>query len=260
MIHGIIFIPFLESLLGVIAVFFIKKIDIKTNKILYGISAGIMIAASIFSLIIPSLNYIENVGKLKQILPLVCGVPVGFLFMILIEILTEKVLKKLEINYKNNDKVKRIKRCILFFIALTVHNIPEGMIVGVGLINTENIKYVLSLAIGIGIQNIPEGVISSVPFKEETGSNKISFLLGVLSGAVEPVFAYITYICLKGYIIIVPYLLCLAAGCMLYVVIKELIPNLNITEDEKEECNSNLGILSFMIGFLIMTVLDVVLG
>lgn len=260
MINSIIFIPFWGSVLGAVAVFFIKKFDIKINKILYGISSGIMIAASIFSLIIPSLNYLENVGKIKQILPLICGLPVGFMFMILSEIVTEKLLNRFEITSENNNKFKNIKRCILFFIALTIHNIPEGMVVGVGLLDMENIKYVLSLAIGIGVQNIPEGLISSIPFKEETGSNKASFGLGVLSGAVEPVFAYITYMCLKGYIIIVPYLLCFAAGCMLYVVTKELIPNLNLTEEEKKECNSNIGILSFMVGFLIMTVLDVVLG
>lgn len=277
MIYLIILIPFLGSILGSLSVFFIKEVNSKLSKFMYGFSAGVMIAAAIFSLLVPAMDLNKFNSKYNNefflILLTTLGLICGFLFMIFMEKVSGKILDKRLINSnscemsKESNRYKRLKRSILLFIAITVHNIPEGIVTGIGLVDTSNLFYAFSLALGIAIQNIPEGVISSVPFREETGSNLNAFILGTLSGIIEPIFGIITLKFVSCFISITPFILTFAAGCMIFVVLKELIPNSlyfdgNSNEDNNdcEDNESNIGMISFLVGFIVMMILDVVLA
>lgn len=235
-------LPFIGTMIGVSLVFFLrKKMHIIVNKILLGFSAGIMIAASIWSLLIPS---IESGGCM----PTVIGFVLGILFLLAIDVFTEKL------EFKCN------KSSFMLMLSVTIHNIPEGMAVGVafaGLLNNSpfiNVASAFALTIGITIQNIPEGAIISLPLKSLGMSLKNAFKYGFLSAIVEPLFGFITILLINFVVPILPYLLSFAAGAMIYVVVNELIPN---SQNGKYK---NIGTLGITAGFLTMMILDVILG
>lgn len=242
-----IILPFIGTTLGAMLAFFLgNKINKKIEKILLGLSAGVMVAASIWSLLIPS---IENSSHLKilSFLPatigFVCGILL-FVFLFYFEIKTERT---------KNDSISRL------ILAVTLHNIPEGMAVGVALAGALSQDYSLSmssaitLSIGIAIQNIPEGAIISMPLRASGEGKFKSFLKGVLSGIVEPIASFLTILLINIINPLLPYLLSFAAGAMIYVVVDELIP-------ESQDKRSLIGTIAFTIGFLIMMILDVMLG
>ena len=241
-----ILIPFIGTSLGSSFVFCLKKdINIYIHKIIIGFAIGVMLAASIWSLIIPSIE-LASKEKVLNFLPASIGIILGIFFLIVINKLIEKC--------KKNSK----KTNMLIF-SVTLHNIPEGMAVGVcfaGLLSNANITPIeaMLLAIGIAIQNIPEGTIISAPLKISGMSKKKSFIYGVLSGIVEPIAAIITILLLNIVVPILSYLLALAAGAMIYVVIEELIPEMHSKK------KSSLGIIGITIGFVIMMILDIVLS
>ena len=247
-IFGIL-IPFLGTSLGSIFVFFLReKINGKLQKLIVGFAGGVMIAASIWSLILPSVEMAENQGEIAW-LPTTIGLVLGIIFLIAIN----KTAEKLE--EKNNGK----KLNMLIF-SVTLHNIPEGMAVGVafagflaGNVGIELMEAML-LAIGISIQNIPEGAIISMPLKMEGMSKKKAFIYGVLSGIVEPIASVITIVLINIVVPLLPYLLAFAAGAMIYVVIEELVPEMHSGR------KSQLGVIGFTIGFSIMMILDIALG
>lgn len=255
-----ILIPFFGTTLGASSVFFMKdRINEKAEKILLGFTTGVMLAATIWSLLIPSMEMTEKVGFISCI-PAVVGFSFGILFLII----SDKVLEKLQNKYiekgKNENKENKLKKNLMLIFSITLHNIPEGMAVGVlfaGILS-QNVNITLasafSLSIGIALQNIPEGAIIALPTKDKKVSKKKSFLIGVLSGIVEPIGAIITIFFSNTIIQLLPYLLAFSGGAMMYVVIKELIP-----ETEKGE-RTNFGILGVTIGFLLMMILDVSLG
>ena len=233
-----ILIPFLGTSLGSLMVYFIKTSKSKkTNVILYGLSSGIMLSSSIWSLIVPSLT---NSNSYYFYLPCIIGYVFGILFLIFIDVISARI-SKFEMNRVNE-----------MLMAVTIHNIPEGMAVGVmfssilyayGNITLSN-AFILS--IGIAIQNIPEGAVVSLPLHNSNNTKNKSFLCGVLSGAL------ITIIFINKVRFLFPYLLAFAAGAMIYVVFFELIPE---TKDDKK-----CGIVSFIIGFVFMMMLDIFLG
>ena len=251
---GILF-PFVGTCLGAFLVFFLKgEISPKLNKILLGFSAGVMIASSVWSLIIPAINGSDFMGYFS-FFPAVCGICLGFIFMVLLDKFCLKISLKAN---KNTGSLKGKTR--LLFWAVTIHNIPEGMAVGVALASAYfglgEIRFASALAISIGVavQNIPEGAIVSLTLRTENFSSKKAFSFGVFSGIVEPIFAICTFLILKFVTPILPYLLSFAAGAMIFVSVEELIP-------ESHSCgNSKIGTFSFIIGFLIMMTLDVMLG
>lgn len=246
-----ILIPFFGTLLGSLMVFFMKnKLNKNIEKLLLGIASGVMVAASIWSLIIPAIEYAEEQGVIN-FLPATIGFIIGILFFIIIDKFLNRLKKK-----QGNDS----KNSAMLVLAVTLHNIPEGMAVGVvfaGLL-AGNIGITMasaySLAVGIAIQNFPEGAIISMPLKSKGIKKSKSFLYGVLSGIVEPLAAFITLIFINMVVPILPYVLSFAAGAMIYVVINELLPVNN------EETPSKLTTIGFTIGFLIMMILDVTLG
>lgn len=237
-----ILIPFAGTTLGAGLVFLLKK-DIKSNinKLLLGLASGLMVAASIWSLIIPS---IDSGG--------IVSASLGFIFGILLMMLIDYI-----IGFYGLEEGKQNS---MLMLAVTIHNIPEGMAVGVafaGLFTGNDmitLASAFSLAIGIGIQNIPEGTIISMPLKGLGFTKRKAFSYGFLSGIVEPIAGIVTIVLINLLGPILPFLLALAAGCMIYVVINELIPSSQIGKDK------NYGTLGVMIGFTIMMVLDVVLG
>ncbi|MCR5208677.1 MAG: ZIP family metal transporter [Lachnospiraceae bacterium] len=254
-IEGLL-IPFLGTTLGAGCVFLMKKqLSIRIQRILTGFAAGVMVAASIWSLIIPALEQEADKGRLSFI-PAVIGFWLGIGFLLLID----KLTPHLHMNNASEGPKSSLSRTAKMILAVTIHNIPEGMAVGVvfaGWLNgNEKISAAgaLVLAIGIAIQNFPEGAIVSMPFCAEGNSKPKAFFYGVLSGAVEPVAGVIT-IALSSLIIpALPYMLCFAAAAMMYVVVEELIPELSEGE------HSDLGTIFFALGFTLMMTLDVALG
>ena len=250
-------IPFLGTVLGSAMVFFMKdKINPKLQKILSGFASGVMIAASIWSLIIPSINMAEEQGDISW-LPASIGFLVGVAFLLILD----SIIPHLHIDTKKPEGIKsKLKNATMMVLAVTLHNIPEGMTVGVvyaGLLaqNTNiTLAGALALSIGMAIQNFPEGAIISMPLKSEGMSKTKSFLYGTLSGIVEPLGAIITILLTSVVTPILPYLLAFAAGAMIYVVVDELIP-----ETETGE-HSNIGTIGVAIGFVIMMILDIALG
>lgn len=250
-------LPFIGTTLGSACVFFMKgQMKPLIQKILLGFASGVMVAASVWSLLIPSMEMSENMGKYAFI-PAAAGFLLGIFFLLMMD----QAVPHLHMGAEKSEGPKcSLKKTTMLVLAVTLHNIPEGMAVGVvfaGMLsrNTEiTMAGAFALSIGIAIQNFPEGAIISMPLKSEgTGKGK-AFLYGMLSGAVEPVAAGIT-ILLAGFITpVLPYLLSFAAGAMLYVVVEELIPEANEGE------HSNIGTIGFAAGFVLMMILDVALG
>ena len=252
-----IMIPFLGTTLGAACVFFMKKsLGDLVQRSLAGFAAGVMVAASIWSLLIPAIEQSEDMGKLS-FLPAFIGFWVGVLFLLLFD----HLIPHLHVGSNQAEGPKsRLGRTTMMVLAVTLHNIPEGMAVGVvyaGFLsgNTQiTAANVLALSLGIAIQNFPEGAIISMPLRAEGERKGRAFLGGVLSGVVEPIGAVLTLLAAQLVIPALPYLLSFAAGAMLYVVVEELIPEMS------QGRHSNLGTVFFAVGFSIMMVLDVALG
>lgn len=250
-------IPFLGTTLGSACVFFLKdELNRMVQKGLLGFASGVMVAASVWSLLIPSIEMAEaSMGKLSFV-PAAVGFVLGIFFLLAMD----RVIPHLHLNDDKPEGLpSQLKKTTMLVLAVTLHNIPEGMAVGVvfaGMVTeTSGITFAgaLALAIGIAIQNFPEGAIISLPLKSEGGSRKKAFLYGMASGVVEPIAATVT-ILLTGIITpFLPYLLAFAAGAMIYVVVEELLP------EASEGEHSNVSTLGFAAGFLIMMILDVAL-
>lgn len=247
---------FLCTSIGASSVFFIKRgAHPDLQKVFMGFAAGIMIAASIWSLLIPAIDMAEESGKVAWI-PAAGGFLLGAAFLWLLDTL----LPHLHPGSSSPEGLSSsMRRSSMLFIAVTLHNIPEGMAVGLsfGLASDTmgvTIASALALGIGIGLQNIPEGAAISLPLKDEGFSSKKAFLYGTLSGIVEPISGVLGVLLIGSLISIMPWLLSFAAGAMIYVVAEELIPEANKTE------HSNLGTIGVILGFVIMMVLDISLG
>ena len=252
-----VMIPFLGTALGSGGVFFLKgSMDRTLQRSLTGFAAGVMVAASIWSLIIPAMEQSAQLGRLA-FLPAFVGVWAGFGFLLLLD----KLIPHLHMNAACPEGIDcGLGKSTMMVLAVALHNLPEGMAVGVvaagWLTGNESISFAsaLALSLGIALQNLPEGAIISMPLKSGGMCRKKAFGYGVLSGAVEPLGAVLT-IALAGFVApLLPYLLSFAAGAMLYVVVEELIPEMSEGE------HSNIGTIFFALGFTLMMVLDVALG
>lgn len=250
-------IPFLGTVLGSAMVFLMKnKINNKVEKLLLGFASGVMIAASVWSLLIPSLDMAKEQGNITWV-PAAIGFLLGIVFLLALD----SLIPHMHLNTEKPEGMKaKVKKEIMLVLAVTLHNIPEGMAVGVvlaaSLLGSTGISMAgaLVLAIGIAIQNFPEGAIISMPLKSEGMSKAKAFAYGALSGIVEPIGAIITILLTSTVVPILPYLLSFAAGAMIYVVVEELIPESQAGE------HSNIGTIGVAIGFVIMMILDVALG
>jgi ZIP family zinc transporter len=250
-------IPFLGTLLGSSMVFLMKdKMNIKVEKILLGFASGVMIAASIFSLLIPSIDMATAQNKIGWV-----PASVGFLLGIAFLLILDTIIPHLHLESHQPEGIhSKLKKTTMMVLAVTLHNIPEGMAVGVSFAgvlvgNTGmSIAGAFALAIGIAIQNFPEGAIISMPLRSEGLSKYKAFLYGALSGLVEPIGEVITILLTSKIVPMLPYLLSFASGAMLYVVVEELIP-----ESQSGE-HSNISTIGFALGFVIMMILDVALG
>ena len=249
-------IPFLGTALGSAMVFFMKdKINDRLEKFLLGFASGVMIAASVWSLIIPSIEMSE--GYELKFIPAAVGFLLGMAFLLLLD----SVIPHLHIDKTQEGiKTNKLKKTTMMVLAVTLHNIPEGMAVGVTLAaalksnSGITMAAATALSIGIAIQNFPEGAIISMPLKSEGSSKTKAFILGTLSGAVEPVFGLITVLLTSIILTALPYLLSFAAGAMIYVVAEELIP------DSQAGKHSNIAIVGLALGFVVMMILDVYFG
>lgn len=249
-------IPFLGTSLGSLMVFLIKdKMNPKVEKLLLGFASGVMIAASIFSLIIPSIEMATSQNIITY-LPASVGFLLGMGFLLLLD----SIIPHLHNGSENPEGIKsNLKKKTMMVFAITLHNIPEGMAVGVifaGALASKNISFAsaLALSIGIAIQNFPEGAIVSLPLAIEGKSKPKAFLMGMGSGIVEPIAAVITILLSQVMIPILPYLLSFAAGAMIYVVVEELIP------ESQNGKHSNIATIGVAIGFVLMMILDVALS
>lgn len=252
-----ILIPFVGTTLGAGMVFLLRK-EIKPTiqKALLGFASGVMIAAGVWSLLIPAIEMAEEQGKIAWI-PAAVGFLLGMGFLLLLDTITPHM-------HLNDDKpegpVTQLKKSTMLVLAVTLHNIPEGMAVGVvfaGLLvgdTSISMAGAMTLAIGIAIQNFPEGAIISMPLRSEGVSKGRAFWYGALSGIVEPIAAFITILLASVVVPILPYLLAFTAGAMVYVVVEELIP------ESQEGEHSNIGTIGVAMGFVLMMVLDVALG
>ena len=254
--YGIL-IPFLGTSLGAASVFFLKKsLGDYIQRALTGFAAGVMVAASIWSLLIPAMDQSEALGMLA-FFPAVVGFWMGILFLLLLDHIIPHL-------HRNSQQAEgphsQLQRTTMMVLAVTLHNIPEGMAVGVVyagyLSGTAQITAAgaLALSLGIAIQNFPEGAIISMPLRAEGMSKGRAFWGGVLSGVVEPIGAVLTILAASVIVPALPYLLSFAAGAMLYVVVEELIPEMSQGE------HSDIGTVLFAVGFSLMMVLDVALG
>ena len=252
-----ILIPFLGTTLGASCVFFMKRsLGDLVQRSLAGFAAGVMVAASIWSLLIPAIEQSEDMGKLS-FLPAFIGFWSGVLFLLLLD----RLISHLHVGSEQAEGPKsKLGRTTMMVLAVTLHNIPEGMAVGVvyaGFLSGNmqiTAASALALSLGIAIQNFPEGAIISMPLRAEGERKGRAFLGGVLSGVVEPIGAVLTILAAQLVIPALPYLLSFAAGAMLYVVVEELIPEMS------QGRHSNLGTVFFAVGFSVMMVLDVALG
>ena len=248
-------IPFFGTALGAACVFLLKK-EFKplVQKGLLGFAAGVMVAASVWSLLIPAMDRSEHLGQLAFI-----PAAVGFLLGIAFLLVMDQVIPHQHLDSKCPEGVPcKAEKSTMLMLAVTLHNIPEGMAVGVVLSGmgseggiTAAAAY--ALAIGIAIQNFPEGAVISMPMKQALGKKK-AFVYGVLSGIVEPAAAFLTILLARFVSPVLPYLLAFAAGSMIYVVVEELIP------EASEGEHSNIGTITFALGFALMMILDVALG
>lgn len=256
MLDGFI-IPFMGTTLGSACVFFMKsELSISVQRALTGFAAGVMVAASIWSLIIPAIEQSSTMRKFA-FLPAVIGFWAGVMFLLLLDHIIPHL-------HRLSNEVEgpswKLKRTTMLVLAVTLHNIPEGMAVGIvyaGLLSgqkgiTEGAA--LALAVGIAIQNFPEGAIISMPLRSEGVPKGRAFFLGALSGAVEPLGMGLTIATSVFILPVLPYLLSFAAGAMLYVVVEDLIPEMSVRG------HSNLGVIFFSVGFTVMMTLDVALS
>ena len=252
-----IFIPLLGTVLGAGCVFFLKgKMNKTLERSLTGFAAGVMVAASVWSLIIPSIEHSADMGALSFV-PAVVGFWIGVLFLLILD----KVIPHLHRNANETEGPKsKLTRSSMLVLAVALHNLPEGMAVGAVLAGAMHGDVAVSgagalaLSIGIAVQNLPEGAIISMPLKNEGLSRGKSFLYGVASGIVEPLGALLTILAASFVLPLLPYFLSFAAGAMMYVVVEELIPEMS------EGGHSNIGTIMFAVGFSAMMILDVVLG
>ena len=252
-----IMIPFAGTLLGAACVFFMKnKLSTSVQKGLSGFAAGVMSAASIWSLLIPAIDQSSALGRLS-FLPAFIGFWAGILFLLLLD----ELIPHLHPGSSEPEGVKaHLKKTTMLTLAVVLHNIPEGMAVGVvfaGFVSGSRsitLAAALALSIGIAIQNFPEGAIISMPLRARGMSKGRAFVYGVLSGVVEPIGAVLVIIASGFLVPALPYFLSFAAGAMIYVVVEELIPEMS------QEPHSNIGTLAFATGFTVMMILDVALG
>lgn len=252
-----ILLPFAGTTLGAACVFFMRnKMGEKLQKTLAGFAGGVMVAASVWSLLIPAMEMSDSLGKLAFI-PAVTGFVLGILFLLGLD----SLIPHLHVNEEKPEGIKSsLKKTTMLVLAVTLHNIPEGMAVGVvfagmkSLDGSITLMNAIALSIGIAIQNFPEGAIISMPLHVNGTGKGMAFMYGTLSGAVEPIGALVT-LWLSTYLVpIMPYLLSFAAGAMMYVVVEELIP------ETSQGKHTNWGTIGFAIGFSIMMVMDVALG
>ena len=252
-----IMIPFAGTTLGAACVYFMKKgIRQNVEKGLLGFASGVMVAASVWSLLIPSMNLSADLGRLA-FLPAVTGFFCGILFLLFLDGHVPHLHTGCD---EPEGPSCTLKKNTMLVLAVTLHNIPEGMAVGVmfaGLLTANSgitLAGAFALSVGIAIQNFPEGAIISLPLKGEGMSSNRAFLYGTLSGVVEPVAAILTVLMYRILAPVLPYLLAFAAGAMMYVVVEELIP------ETAEGEHSNIGTIGFAVGFALMMMLDVALG
>ena len=251
-----ILIPFVGTSLGAAMVFILKnQISDRLQKVLTGFAAGVMVAASFWSLLSPAIESSESYGKLA-FLPAAIGFLIGTGFLLFLDMVTPHT----HMDKQDEGPKTKLKRTTKLILAVTLHNIPEGMAVGVvyaGVLTGQSgitIAGALALALGIAIQNFPEGAIVSMPLLAEGMPKSKTFCWGVLSGIVEPIAAIITILAAGLVVPVMPYLLAFAAGAMMYVVVEELIPEMS------EGKHSNLATIAFSLGFVLMMILDVALG
>ena len=243
-----ILIPFIGTSLGSGFVLVLKKnLNIKIQKLIVGFATGVMIAASIWSLILPSAELAEDQGSINWLPPAI-GFVLGIIFLIITNYIADKLAEK-----RNGKKLN------MLMFSVTLHNIPEGMAVGVcfaGFLSGNTgitLMAAIALSIGIALQNIPEGAIISIPLKLQGMKKNKALLYGIISGIVEPIAATITILLLNIVVPLLPYLLSFAAGAMIYVVIEELVPEMHDTK------KSQLGIIGVAIGFVLMMIMDMAL-
>ena len=252
-----ILLPFAGTAAGAACVFFMKdQLQPQVQKMLLGFASGVMVAASVWSLLIPSMDMAADMGKFAFV-PAAAGFLMGIAFLLIMD----RLVPHLHMDHEEPEGLKsNLKKTTMLVLAVTLHNIPEGMAVGVvfaGMLQGKELITLtgaFALSIGIAIQNFPEGAIISMPLKSEGLSRGKAFLYGAASGIVEPLGAGLT-ILLASYITpVLPYLLAFAAGAMIYVVVEELIP------ESAEGEHSNIGTIGFAVGFVLMMILDVALG
>lgn len=248
-----ILIPFLGTSLGAACVFLLKgEMNEKLQKALTGFAAGVMVSASFFSLILPSIEMSSQMNRLSFI-PAVAGFGIGMLFLLFLDIL----IPHMHLDKSEEGPKTGLKKTTKLILAVTLHNLPEGMAVGIvyaGWLysaNSISSAAALALSLGIALQNFPEGAIVSLPLLSEGLPKWKTFLYGVLSGIIEPAGAILTILAASFFLPILPYLLSFAAGAMFYVVVEELIPSLS------EGKHSNIGTVCFAAGFIVMMALDI---
>ncbi len=250
-------IPFAGTTLGSAFVFLLRRqMSLRVNRMFIGFAAGVMVAASVWSLLIPSIDMSQAMGKFS-FAPAFIGFWAGVLFLLLLD----RIIPHLHAGAEEPEGPRtHLKRTTMLMLAVTLHNIPEGMAVGAmfaGYLEGSpgmTAAGVMALSMGMAIQNVPEGTIISAPLKAAGMGKCKAFVMGTLSGAVEPVFSVITIVLTASILPILPYTLAFAAGAMLYVVVEELIPEMSEGE------HSNVGVVSFSAGFSVMMMLDVALG
>jgi len=249
--------PFAGTTLGAACVYLMKeRMPAALQKTLLGFAAGIMVAASVWSLLIPAMEMCTHEGAMR-VVPAVAGFAAGIVFLLLLDKITPH---QHTYSSAGEGPASRLSRTTKMALAVTLHNIPEGMAVGIAFAAAmEHNAYIsiagaLTLSLGIAIQNFPEGAIVSMPLRTAGNSRNRSFAIGTLSGAVEPVAAIITILFASHVMPILPYMLAFAAGAMIYVVVEEIIP------ETQEGRHSDMGTLGFAVGFMLMMTLDVVLG
>jgi len=252
-----VLLPFLGTTVGAGLVFFMKgAMNLRLQRILTGFAAGVMVAASVWSLIIPAMDQSAHLGKLA-FLPAFVGVWAGFGFLLLLDHLIPHI-------HLNSDCPEgtpcSLGKSTMMVLAVALHNLPEGMAVGVvvagWLTGNESISAAgaLALSLGIALQNLPEGAIISMPLKSQGMGKGKAFGYGVMSGIIEPIGAILTILLADLIVPLLPYMLSFAAGAMLYVVVEELIPEMSAGK------HSNIGVIFFAVGFTLMMMLDVALG